>query len=130
MMKRYQVFVAETASFERPTLGTKIARWARAALGLPPSPKVSPGVLYCALGLAGEAGEVADQVKRILRDDGGVLTPKRREKILKEAGDVLWYLTALSAQLGSSLEEVMALNIAKLTARRARGRIHGEGSDR
>lgn len=129
-MKRYQAFVAETAAFEHPTLGKKIARWARAALGLPPSPKVSPGVWYCALGLNGEAGEVADQVKRFQRDDGGELTPERREKILKEAGDVLWYLTALSAQLGSSLEEVMALNTAKLTARQAKGSIQGEGSDR
>lgn len=85
---------------------------------------------YPALGLNGEAGEVAEQVKKMVRDDGGKLSPERREKLLKEAGDVLWYVAALAADLGSSLGEVAQMNREKLAARNAKGQIHGEGSER
>lgn len=85
---------------------------------------------YPALGLASEAGEVCGQVKRVLRDDGGAVTPERREKLLDETGDCLWYLAALAGDLGESLSEVARRNIAKLRAREKRGTIHGQGDDR
>jgi NTP pyrophosphatase (non-canonical NTP hydrolase) len=89
---------------------------------------------YYALGLAGEAGEAADKVKKLYRDKGfltGALADSDREALLKELGDNLWYLTRIAVKtLGSSLEEVMALNVKKLTDRKARGVSHGEGDNR
>lgn len=84
-------------------------------------------VFYAALGLASEAGEVAGQVKRMIRDDGSRLTEDRREKILDELGDCLWYVAALAGDLGETLENVARRNVRKLHARRLRGTIRGEG---
>jgi len=86
-------------------------------------------VVYCALGL-GEAGEVQGKVKKVLRDSGGVITSEAREAILSEAGDVLWYLSRLAKELGSSLDEVAKNNVEKLLDRRARGVIKGSGDTR
>jgi NTP pyrophosphatase (non-canonical NTP hydrolase) len=87
-------------------------------------------LIYPALGLTGESGEVAEEVKKMIRDDGGVLTEARRARIVAELGDVLWYVTALASELGSTLGEVAATNVAKLQRRRANGTVSGEGSDR
>jgi NTP pyrophosphatase (non-canonical NTP hydrolase) len=85
---------------------------------------------YPALGLAGEAGEVAEQVKRVIRDDGSRVTPERREALGKELGDVLWYLAQLATELGLDLEEIANANIAKLLSRQSRGVLQGAGDDR
>ncbi len=87
-------------------------------------------VVYPALGLCSEAGEVAGQVKRIDRDDDGHLTEIRRLKLLDECGDVLWYLSALVSDLGDTLENVARRNVQKLHSRRQRGTITGEGDER
>lgn len=75
------------------------------------------GLAYTALGLGGEAGEAQEQIKKMLRDDGGELTEERREKFLKELGDVLWYLTAAADEADSSLTEVAEMNNKKLDKR-------------
>lgn len=95
-------------------------------------PRLHPvAPVYPALGLAGEAGEVAEKVKKMLRDRGTEpLTDAEREQVLREAGDVLWYLSALARDLGSNLETVARLNVDKLAARQARGTLHGSGDDR
>ena len=93
-------------------------------------PNRGKNLVYTALGLAGEAGEFADQVKRIIRDDGGTLTPARREKLIAELGDVLWYLSAAADELGISLTAVAAVNLDKLRRRQTNGTLSGEGSDR
>ena len=82
------------------------------------------------LGLTGEAGEVADKIKKVYRDKGGVFKQEEREAIAKELGDVLWYLTRLGATLGFSLEQIAAMNIEKLSDRSKRGKIGGSGDDR
>ena len=87
-------------------------------------------VLYPTLGLSGEAGEVADQVKRVLRDDGGTLTDARRQRIAGELGDVLWYAARLAEELGTDLDRIAQANLDKLRARREAGAIHGEGEQR
>ena len=86
--------------------------------------------LYPALGLAGEAGEVCEQFKKALRDDGGAFDDRRRLALKKELGDVLWYVAALCDELDLTMEEVAAQNVAKLQDRKARGVITGDGDDR
>ena len=85
---------------------------------------------YCALGLTGEAGEVAEKVKKIIRDKGGVLTDEDRADLKLELGDVLWYLTDFADQIGFSLREVAQANYEKLESRKARGKISGSGDNR
>lgn len=94
------------------------------------SGKFSDGVVYCALGMNGEAGEFADKVKKILRDKEGVLEADDREALLNELGDVLWYVAAMAGELDSSLEEVAVVNIEKLKARQKANTLQGEGDNR
>jgi NTP pyrophosphatase (non-canonical NTP hydrolase) len=72
---------------------------------------------YATLGLTAEAGEVANDVKKIIRDDGGLLFDGRQDDLVKELGDVLWYVAAVARELGVSLEEVARLNNDKLKSR-------------
>ena len=74
-------------------------------------------IAYPTLGLAGEAGEVANIVKKIQRDDGGILTNEVREKLKDELGDVLWYISACADELGLTLGEIAEFNINKLAKR-------------
>ena len=87
-------------------------------------------VQYTVLGLNGEAGEVAEHIKKALRDDDGVVNDERRAKITKELGDVLWYLAQTATEIGVPLSEIAAGNVAKLTSRKERGVLNGAGSDR
>ncbi len=88
------------------------------------------GIVYTALGLNGEAGEYAELIKKMIRDDEGILTRERREKCLKELGDVLWYLSQCALLTGYTLQEVAEHNIDKLASRANRGKIQGDGDDR
>lgn len=88
------------------------------------------GLVYTTLGLAGEGGEVANKVKKILRDSEGIVTEETRKKLLDEAGDCLWYLSQFVTELGGSLEQVAVANIAKLTDRLNRGVVKGDGDNR
>lgn len=82
------------------------------------------------LGLVGEAGETADKVKKILRDKNGVISPEDKDEIVKELGDVLWYVAGLSRYLETPLSEVAKKNLDKLESRRTRNQIHGAGDNR
>ncbi|REJ79514.1 MAG: hypothetical protein DWQ47_16275 [Acidobacteria bacterium] len=72
---------------------------------------------YPTLGLTGEAGEVANIVKKIQRDDGGIITDEVRAKLKDELGDVLWYISACADELGLSLEAIAEYNVGKLAKR-------------
>jgi NTP pyrophosphatase (non-canonical NTP hydrolase) len=86
-------------------------------------------IAYPALGLAGEAGEVAEKVKKILRGDRE-LDDEYRAVLRKEIGDVLWYVAAMCHEIGADMQDVAEENIAKLASRKARGVIRGSGDDR
>lgn len=86
--------------------------------------------IYPALGLCGEAGEVAEKIKKALRDDEGRITHERREALVLEMGDILWYLAALARELDLNLGDIAAANIAKLSARQTAGKLHGQGDRR
>lgn len=85
---------------------------------------------YIGLKMNGEAGEVAEHIGKMQRDDNGVITRERFLAITKELGDVLWYVSAMANELGIPLEEVAEINLQKLADRAARGVIKGSGSDR
>jgi NTP pyrophosphatase (non-canonical NTP hydrolase) len=85
---------------------------------------------YPALGLAGEAGEVAEHAKKAIRDDGGTVTDERRGAMAKELGDVLWYVAQLASELGLELEDIARENLEKLSSRQRRGVLSGSGDER
>ncbi|HMH48174.1 MAG TPA: nucleoside triphosphate pyrophosphohydrolase family protein [Solirubrobacteraceae bacterium] len=85
---------------------------------------------YPALGLAGEAGEVAEHAKKAIRDDDGAVSPQRRAAIAKELGDVLWYVTQLASELELELEQIARENLEKLFSRQRRGLLSGSGDER
>jgi NTP pyrophosphatase (non-canonical NTP hydrolase) len=85
---------------------------------------------YPALGLAGEAGEVAEHAKKAIRDDGGKVTDERKAKLAKELGDVLWYVAQLASELDLDLNEIAQGNLDKLFSRQQRGVLSGSGDDR
>ena len=88
------------------------------------------GFIEKVLGLTGEAGEAADKIKKMLRDKDGVVSDEDRASIIKELGDILWYLAAISRYLGVPLSEVASRNIEKLESRYQRNKLHGEGDER
>lgn len=85
---------------------------------------------YPALGLAGEAGEVAEHAKKAIRDDAGKVSDERRASMSKELGDVLWYVAQLASELDLSLDDIAKQNLEKLFSRQARGVLSGSGDDR
>ncbi|HLM85806.1 MAG TPA: nucleoside triphosphate pyrophosphohydrolase family protein [Solirubrobacteraceae bacterium] len=85
---------------------------------------------YPALGLAGEAGEVAEHAKKAIRDDGGEISEQRRAAMGKELGDVLWYVAQLASELGLDLDEIAQGNLEKLLSRQRRGVLSGSGDER
>ena len=87
-------------------------------------------VVYPALGLASEAGEVAGKIKKVLRDQGGDFARTPLAALKDELGDVLWYVAVLAADLGLSLDEIAAHNLDKLASRHQRGRLGGAGDER
>lgn len=87
-------------------------------------------VIYPTLGLAGEAGEIANKVKKILRDNFGEIQEDVRQNLISELGDVLWYVAALATDLNAELSEVANKNIEKLNSRKNRGMIGGSGDHR
>jgi NTP pyrophosphatase (non-canonical NTP hydrolase) len=88
------------------------------------------GLMYVGLGLAGEAGEVANQIKKIPRDDGGFVTEARRTKIFSELGDIIWYWLRVCDELNFDPNAVIRANQAKLGLRAANGTIQGDGEER
>lgn len=90
-------------------------------------PNVGHNFVYPTLGLV---GEVAEKIKKILRDEDGAVSAEKKEEIKKEMGDVLWYLAALSREFGFTLEDIAKKNIEKLASRRERGVLHGSGDNR
>lgn len=87
-------------------------------------------IIYPTLGLNGEAGEVAEKVKKVLRDKHGVFDEEIKYDMAREIGDIIWYCNALARDIGYSLEEIMDMNIVKLESRKLRGVISGSGDNR
>ncbi|MDP3710510.1 MAG: nucleoside triphosphate pyrophosphohydrolase family protein [bacterium] len=111
--KQYQKLTAKTALYRKvPTLqkiGTE---------------------LYAVLGLVGEAGEVAEKTKKMLRNDNGVVTKEFKDDLAKELGDVLWYVSQTASEFKLDLDKIALGNIEKLFSRKKRGVLHSKGDNR
>lgn len=87
-------------------------------------------IIYPTLGLAGESGEVADKVKKVIRDNGQKFDKEKCKAIALELSDVLWYCATLAFDLGYTLQEIAEMNYEKLSSRKERGKISGSGDYR
>jgi NTP pyrophosphatase (non-canonical NTP hydrolase) len=86
--------------------------------------------VYPTLGIAGEAGEVSEKVKKMVRGDGGYTPGEKKEEIAKELGDILWYIAQLATELDISLDQVATSNIKKVESRKKRKKLKGDGDNR
>ncbi|HEY4487760.1 MAG TPA: nucleoside triphosphate pyrophosphohydrolase family protein [Candidatus Paceibacterota bacterium] len=87
-------------------------------------------LMYTCMGLAGETGETIEKVKKVMRNNNGVMTEEQRDAIKLEIGDVLWYLSQVARFSGIALDDAAQANVEKLADRRARGVIRSEGDKR
>jgi len=93
-------------------------------------PNIGKNFIYPTMGLVGEAGEIANKVKKVIRDDNSKLTKVNREELAHELGDVLWYVAQLSTELNLKFSDVVSMNVEKLSSRKNRNTLHGSGDDR
>lgn len=93
-------------------------------------PNVGSNPYYPSLGLSGEAGEIANKVKKIMRDKSDVIDDETRDDIKKELGDVLWYVAAVASEFKLDMGEIAEKNYEKLKKRLEEGKIQGNGDNR
>jgi len=95
-------------------------------------PRETPiqAINYCILGLAGEAGELCNKIKKSYRDDNSIVTIKKREELIDEASDCAWYLSQLCTELNITLSELATYNIQKLKKRKENNKLQGSGDSR
>lgn len=93
-------------------------------------PQAGKNYIYPTLGLAGESGEVAEKIKKIIRDKKGKINKETCAEIEKELGDVLWYISQLASELKLDLNRVAEKNIEKTYSRMNRGKVKGNGDNR
>jgi NTP pyrophosphatase (non-canonical NTP hydrolase) len=93
-------------------------------------PGIGKNFTYPTIGLMGEAGEVANKIKKLIRDDKSKITKEKREEIKAEIGDMMWYIAQLSTELGLTLSGVVDYNLKKLAKRKKENKLHGSGDNR
>ena len=101
-----------------------------AALKTAVYPNQGNNLIYPVLGICGESGEVAEKVKKLIRDGDGTLTEETRNEMALELGDVCWYAAAFAHELNYTLEEIMQMSLDKLASRQQRGVLSGNGDNR
>tara|TARA_B100000212_G_scaffold174337_1_gene131085 strand:- start:259 stop:588 length:330 start_codon:yes stop_codon:yes gene_type:complete len=93
-------------------------------------PGLGSNYVYPTLGLVGESGEVAEKVKKVIRDKNGIFDQETLIGLKKELGDVLWYVSNICSELNFSLEDIAEENLNKLNKRSQEGKIKGSGDNR
>lgn len=93
-------------------------------------PNAGKDWIYPTLGLAGEAGEIANKMKKVIRDKNGKIDEEAQEDMRGELGDILWYVAQLATELNLSFDEIAEKNIEKLQSRKERGVLGGSGDNR
>ena len=105
-------------------------RYQEGALETVVYPRQGDNLVYPILGLNGEAGELAEKLKKIIRDQDGEATPGKKEELARELGDVLWYVAACAHELGFELDDIARHNLDKLADRDQRDQLQGSGDNR
>jgi NTP pyrophosphatase (non-canonical NTP hydrolase) len=93
-------------------------------------PEIGNNPYYPTMGLVGEAGEIANKVKKIMRDKNGVIDEETKTDIKKELGDVLWYVAVTAKEFDLDMDTIAQTNIEKLAKRKEHGTITGSGDNR
>ncbi|AKM83360.1 hypothetical protein A2422_04090 [Candidatus Woesebacteria bacterium RIFOXYC1_FULL_31_51] len=93
-------------------------------------PNIGKNFIYPTIGLMGEAGEVANKIKKIIRDDNSIITKEKKEELVYELGDMMWYIAQLSTELNLKLSDVAKKNLEKLALRKKRNTLQGSGDHR
>lgn len=93
-------------------------------------PNMGSEFTYPTMGLVGEAGEIANKLKKVVRDKNGILTEDVKDSVAQELGDVLWYVAQLATEMGRDLDSIAQENLNKLASRMQRGAVKGSGDDR
>lgn len=93
-------------------------------------PDIGNNFIYTAIGLFGESGELANKLNKIIRDHNGEISEDAREDLIAELGDCLWFLSAACSELNCNLEDVAEQNLRKLSSRKERNVISGNGDKR
>tara|TARA_Y100000589_G_C26924903_1_gene535949 strand:+ start:62 stop:391 length:330 start_codon:yes stop_codon:yes gene_type:complete len=93
-------------------------------------PNLGSNYVYPILGLVGESGEVAEKVKKVMRDKNGVFDDETLMGLKKELGDVLWYVSNICCEFNMSLDDIAKGNLNKLEKRSLEGKIKGSGDNR
>lgn len=91
---------------------------------------LKPGWMYYVLGAAGESGEMLEKIKKLFRDKKGIVDDEFKAMLIKEMGDIQWYLARLADNFDIEFNDIAQTNIDKLLSRLERGKLHGEGDDR
>jgi NTP pyrophosphatase (non-canonical NTP hydrolase) len=143
IINSYNLLLLRVKDFERNRFDLNFYQQRASETAIYPGKGTALGLIYCALKLSGEAGEVADNVGKALRDDELYqmgqhdeiatfydLISERKAKIKLELGDVLWYVSQAAKELGFTLEEIAQANLDKLAARKHKGTLKGSGDDR
>ncbi len=108
----------------------KMNEYQKAAMNTAIYPNIGNNPTYTILGLCGEAGEIANKFKKVIRDQNGVMTQQTIDELADELGDVLWYVAMTAAEIELDLDSIADLNINKLMSRKSRGVIKGKGDCR
>jgi NTP pyrophosphatase (non-canonical NTP hydrolase) len=105
--------------------------WTRETAKYPKNPaEFEPSLPYLVMGLTGEAGEVANKYKKIIRDKSGIMDHEDEVALIDELGDVLWYIARIVDELGYDFSDLTGVNYHKLQSRLERGVIGGSGDNR
>jgi len=91
---------------------------------------LEPGWLYYVLGIAGESGELMEKIKKLFRDKNGIIDAEFKEAVIKEMGDVQWYMARLADWFAIDFESIFVTNVEKLQSRKKRDKLHGDGDNR
>ena len=91
---------------------------------------LKPGWIYYAFGVSGEAGEMTEKIKKLFRDKKGIVDDEFKKHLIKEIGDILWYQARLLDQFDIDFCDVAKHNVEKLTSRKERNKLHGDGDER
>lgn len=99
-------------------------------LGTSAQDSLRPGWIYYAFGIWGESGELGEKIKKLFRDKQGIIDKEFKDMVIKEMGDIFWYMARLADWFEIDLNDIALTNVEKLQSRLKRNKLHGDGDNR